>query len=156
LDSTADYGWPRSHRRHAVRAAALLDQSVETVDLASADRREFIHLAGEAFPALLAAGSALEASDSDRIARWRRWWAQWQRQSGALVRPAPLVSSGEVKALTKVSDGPLLGRLLGALRRAQVRGEVRTARGARRWLRKSKGEMRNAKCENTPPARGRS
>jgi tRNA nucleotidyltransferase (CCA-adding enzyme) len=155
IESSADYGWNRVPRRRAVRAAALLDQAVETVGSGSADRRELIHLAGEAFPALLAVGSAVAAIASADIDPWRRWWAQWQRQSGVLVRPAPLVSSGEVKALARVADGPLLGRLLGALRRAQVRGEVRSAGGARRWLRDSSSEIRNAYRDNRGSTRDR-
>jgi hypothetical protein len=137
LESSADYGWPRSSRRRAVRAASLLDQASASLDLDPADRRELIHLAGEAFPALLAVGAALNALDPDRTRRWRRWWELWQRQSGVLIRPVPLVSSGEVKAITEVSNGPSLGRLLGGLRRAQVRGEIRSPSGARRWLRKA-------------------
>ncbi len=47
----------------------------------------------------------------------------------------PLGASPEIAAILDLEPGPRLGRAIDALTEAQVRGAVRTANGARRWLR---------------------
>ena len=130
--AVGDYAWPRRERLHATRAAVLLEQAVATVDASAADRRSFIRSAGTAFPVTLALAAAIEP---DR--RWARWWRQWREQGQRLVSPDPFLSGGEIAAILDLEPGPELGRAIDALTEAQVRGAVRTAEGARRWLRRN-------------------
>ena len=132
--AVAAYGWPRHQRRNATHAAGLLERAMAAVDSDPADRREIIHAAGEAFPALLAAAAAIHSPDEPSVDRWRRWWTQWTRNGSNLVRPAPLLEAPEVAEILACGEGPALGAAISALTVAQVRGEVRTAAGARRWL----------------------
>jgi len=129
-DTVAAYAWPRTARRHAARAASLLEHVLTTVEAPAADRRAFIHTAGAAFPATLAFAAAIEP---DRP--WARWWRQWWEQGQKLVNPDPLLSGEEIAAVLELEPGPELGHAVDALTEAQVRGKVRTAEGARRWLR---------------------
>ena len=131
-DALAGYAWPRTLRLHAARAAAFLDESLTTVDSPAADRRIVIHRAGDAFPAALAFAAAVEP-DHD----WGRWWRQWRARGSELVNPEPLLTGAEVSAALGISPGPALGRAVNVLTEAQVRGEIRTAGGARRWLRRN-------------------
>jgi len=132
--ATAEYAWQRRDRLTAIRAAAMMDVATTTADAPAADRRELIFKAGEAFPALLAAAAALDPGGSSRVAQWRKWWAQWTRNGPSIVRPPSLLEIDEIMALTGFSEGPELGAVLGLLQKAQARGEVRSAVGARRWL----------------------
>jgi tRNA nucleotidyltransferase (CCA-adding enzyme) len=134
--AVASYGWPRELRRTASRAAALLDDTVASVDLSYSRRRMLIHLAGEAFPALLASAAAVATAAGAPLSGWTRWWRMWRRSRGELVDPRPVLSAIEVAEIAGVEPGPRLGSLLDALVTAQVRGEVRTAGGGRRWLRR--------------------
>lgn len=128
--TVGDYAWPRRERQHAARAAAILEQALTTVEASTADRRSFIHSAGRAFPTVVALGAAVEPER-----RWVRWWRQWREQGQRLISPDPLLSGGEIAAILELEPGPDLGRAIDALTEAQVRREVRTANGARRWLR---------------------
>jgi poly(A) polymerase len=134
-DATAEYAWPRACRGTAASAANLIDGAGPVAASKAPDRREMIHLAGPAFPALLAIGSALVHSSGGALIDWRRWWRQWCRSGADLVAPRQLVTADEIGALAGVDPGPGLGRIIRALRHAQVRGEIRTPAGARRWLR---------------------
>jgi len=133
--ATSDYAWQRGDRLAATRAASLMDRAAATVDASAADRRELIYEAGESFPALLAAAAALDAADSATVGPWQRWWTQWRRNGRAIVHPSSFLEADEVTSLTGCAEGPELGNILRSLRRAQARGEVRSATGARRWLR---------------------
>lgn len=130
-DELAPYAWPRPLRRHAARAGRALDEALALVNGPSADRRAFIHRAGSAFPAVLAAAGAV---DPDRP--WPRWWRLWQARGPDLVEAEPLLSGEEIAALLRIAPGPDLGRAVDALTDARVRGAVRTKRGAERWLRR--------------------
>jgi len=129
-DTIAPFAWSRSDRRQAARAAALLEHALATVHAAAADRRAFIHSAGTAFPTTLALSAAVEPNRN-----WPRWWRLWRERGQELVRPDPLLTSEEIASILQIEPGPELGRTIGALIEAQVRGAVRTANGARRWLR---------------------
>jgi tRNA nucleotidyltransferase (CCA-adding enzyme) len=131
-NAVAAYAWPRTLRRSAARAAALLDQALETVDKPAAERRSFIHIAGMAFPVTMALAAAVEPDQP-----WARWWRLWSDRGRELVNPKPLLTSNEIEALMETGPGPALGRAIDALIEAQVRGEVKTAEGARRWLKKT-------------------
>ena len=128
-DAVAPFAWSRSERGNAVRAAALLESALRTAEAPEAERREFIHTAGTAFPATLALGAAVEP---DRP--WARWWHLWREQGQELLRPNPVLSSAEIASSLKIEPGPGLGRAIDALIRAQVRGEVSTPEDGTRWL----------------------
>jgi len=128
------YGWPRPARLGAWRAADLLDRALAVAHGSAADRREMIYRAGDSFPALVAAASAIDVAAGASPEPWRRWWRMWRRGGDGLVRPRPLLPAEEVARLAGVALGPDLGPHLRQLLRAQVRGEVRTARSARRML----------------------
>jgi len=129
-NAVSSFAWSRSERGHAARAAALLERTLRTAEASAADRRAFIHTAGTAFPATLALGAAVEPHRP-----WARWWRLWQEQGQELLRPNPVLSSAEIASILKIEPGPGLGRAIDALIQAQVRDEVRTVNGARRWLR---------------------
>jgi len=129
-DAVAAYAWPRADRRHGARAAVLLKNTLATVESQTADRRLFIHRVGTAFPTTLALAAAVEPENPG----WRRWWRMWRRHGAELVEPEPLLSGNEVAALLRLEPGPDLGRAIDALTEAQVKGEVRTPLGAKRWL----------------------
>jgi tRNA nucleotidyltransferase (CCA-adding enzyme) len=128
-DALAPFAWSRSARRNASRAAALHEHALATVEAPAADRRSFIHTAGNAFPATLALAAAV---DPDRP--WARWWRLWRERGRELVSPEPLLSGKEIADILEIEPGPELGRAVDAVTEAQVRSEVRTANGARRWL----------------------
>ncbi len=129
-DIVAPLAWSRSERRDAARAAALLEHALTTVEASAADRRAFIHSAGTAFPATLAFAAAVEP---DR--NWTRWWRLWRESGQELVSPDRLLTGEEIANILEIEPGPGLGRAIDALTEAQVRGEVRTAQTAERWLR---------------------
>jgi tRNA nucleotidyltransferase (CCA-adding enzyme) len=128
-DIVAPLAWSRSERRDAARAAALLEHALTTVEAPTAERRAFIHSAGTAFPATLAFAAAVEP---DR--NWTRWWRLWRERGQELLSPDPLLTGEEIANILEIEPGPGLGRAIDALTEAQVRGEVRTARRAERWL----------------------
>jgi tRNA nucleotidyltransferase/poly(A) polymerase len=126
----APYAWQRSDREAARTAALHLDAALSMVDAPAADRRELAWHTGSAFPTLIALTWAIEPEHSC----WQRWWRQWSRNPAAFEHPQPLLSGTEVTALTGIDPGPTLGKIVHALLRAQVRSEVRTRGGAKRWL----------------------
>jgi len=131
-DAVAAYAWPRTLRQHAARAAAMLDETPAAADGAVSVRRSFIHRSAGAFPAALAAAAAVDPNHN-----WARWWRLWKTRGPEILSFAPLLDGDEVGEVLDISPGPTLGRAVAALRHAQVRGEVRTVEGARRWLRKT-------------------
>jgi hypothetical protein len=133
-DAIADYGWSRRSRRHAVCTADMLDLALAAVDAPAADRRELIHRSGDAFPTLMAAAAAIDHATTSPSNGWHRWWNQWQRNGPELVKPRLVLAADEVAAAIGCDPGPELGAAMSRLAIAQVRGEVRTANGARRWL----------------------
>jgi hypothetical protein len=139
-EATAEYAWVRDCRRAAARAVRLIDGAGTVAAGVPAERREMIHLAGPAFPALVAMGSALAHSSGESLVDWHRWWRQWRRSGDDLVAPRQLVTAEEIGVLVGVDPGPGLGRIIRELRHAQIRGEIRTPAGARRWLRARTGQ----------------
>ncbi|MBD3850146.1 MAG: CCA tRNA nucleotidyltransferase [Acidobacteria bacterium] len=129
-DTVTSFAWSRSERRHAARAAALLDHALTTAEAPATERRAFIHTTGTAFPTALAFGAAVQPNHP-----WARWWRMWRERGPELVRPSALLSGEEVGVVLDLQPGPDLGRAINGLTDAQVRGKVRTANGARRWLR---------------------
>jgi tRNA nucleotidyltransferase/poly(A) polymerase len=130
--STASkYAWPREILRSAARSASLLDQTVSARGGSPADRREFIHGTGEAFPSVVALAAAVYPEVHPE---WRRWWRQWRRLGNRLIHASPWLPVAEIAGLAGIGPGPELGMILNDLVLAQVRGDVRTPDGARRWL----------------------
>ncbi|MCK5375553.1 MAG: CCA tRNA nucleotidyltransferase [Acidobacteria bacterium] len=125
------YAWGNNQRRHATYAADHLGELTNAVDAAPGERSLVIHRAGTAFPAALALAAAVQP---DRHG-WRRWWRLWQRRGPELVAPEPLLSGPDVMDLLELAPGPELGAAFRAVTDAQIRGEVRSREGARRWLR---------------------
>ena len=132
-DRLTPYGWSRSDRANALRAARMLDDARETVDAPHSARRELAWRAGMSFPTLINLAAALDPGRPG----WRRWWRQWQRHPSALEHPRPLLTGVEVAEIAGIEPGPELGTIARALLRAQVRGEVRSRGGAERWIRKN-------------------
>ncbi len=89
------------------------------------DRRLFLHRLGpQLWPVALAylgARGAAQESDIRSLAELAN------REGEAIFDPPRLLSSEGIREVTGVPAGPELGRLLAALRKAQVRGEVKTA-----------------------------
>jgi len=131
------YAWGAANRRHAIYAASHLTELANAVDAGAGERRLLIHRAGTAFLAALVLAAAVEPERPG----WRRWWRQWTRNGPGLIDPKPLLSGREVANLLGLEEGPDLGRAINALIEAQVRGEVRTVAGARRWLRRNVGTL---------------
>jgi tRNA nucleotidyltransferase (CCA-adding enzyme) len=127
------YAWGADDRRHAIYAASHLTEVANTVDAGSGERRLLIHRAGTTFPAALVLAAAVEPERPG----WRRWWRQWAQSGPWLIDPKPLLSGREVAFLLGLEEGPELGRAINVLTEAQVRGEVRTTEGAKRWLRRT-------------------
>ena len=95
-------------------------------------RRSFIHHSGHAFPTVLAAAAAVDPKH-----KWARWWHLWKTRGPEIVSVVPLLNGDQVGEVLDIRPGPALGRAIAALREAQVRREVKTAEGAKRWLRKT-------------------
>jgi tRNA nucleotidyltransferase (CCA-adding enzyme) len=127
------YAWGADERRHAIFAASHLPELANAVDADTGERRLFLHRAGTAFPAALALAAAVEPERPG----WRRWWRQWTRSGPGLIDPKSLLSGREVAILLGLDEGPELGAAMRTLIEAQVRGDVRTPAGARRWLREN-------------------
>jgi tRNA nucleotidyltransferase (CCA-adding enzyme) len=128
-DAIASYAWPRVLRSHAARAASMMDAAPAVADAPVGDRRFFMHRAGSAFPTVLAAAAAV---DPDRP--WARWWRLWRTRGQEILDPDPLLTGDEIGRLLGISPGPVLGRAVNALTEAQVRGEIRSTAGAKKWL----------------------
>jgi len=127
------YAWRADDRRHAIYAASHLAELAHAVDASTDERRLLIHRAGTAFPAALALAAAIKPDHPG----WRRWWRQWTRSGPGLIDPKPLLSGREVAFLLGLEEGPDLGTAMRALVESQVRGDVRTPAGAKRWLREN-------------------
>jgi tRNA nucleotidyltransferase/poly(A) polymerase len=129
-DTVSHFAWPRPIRHHAAVAARMLDDALVAVEGSAGDRRAFMHRAGTAFPTVLAFAAAVDPDHN-----WARWWRLWRTRGQQLVHPEQLLSGEDVGAVLGLYPSPALGRAVDALTEAQVRGKVRTAEGARRWLR---------------------
>jgi tRNA nucleotidyltransferase/poly(A) polymerase len=129
IESIAAFAWPQAVRNHAHIAATLIENTTSMVERTAAERRAFIHSAGSAFPAALAAAAAIRPQHP-----WRRWWRMWVQRGPDLVNPVPLLSGEQIGELLGLPPGPKLGRAVDALTAAQVAGAVRSEAGARRWL----------------------
>lgn len=91
--------------------------------------RLWLHEAGETWPEALALRAAFAEPASAR-ASWKRLAREFdawgEKRRSAVISPPRLVSGEEVQALLHLGPGPAVGRALARLRRAQVRGDVRS------------------------------
>jgi tRNA nucleotidyltransferase/poly(A) polymerase len=131
-DTVSHFAWPRPIRHDAAVAARMLDDALVAVEGSAGDRRAFMHRAGTAFPTVLAFAAAVDPDHN-----WARWWRLWRTRGPQLVHPEQLLSGKDVGAVLGLYPSPALGRAVDALTEAQVRGKVRTAEGARRWLQRN-------------------
>ncbi len=108
--------------------------ALSTLPEAEADRRLFLHRLGPALwpaaAAYLAARGALPNGDVRALAELAR------REGETIFDPPRLLSSDEIRNLTGIPPGRELGRLLAALRKAQVRAEVNTTEEAEGLVRR--------------------
>jgi tRNA nucleotidyltransferase (CCA-adding enzyme) len=128
-DALSPYAWPRGTRDHAARAATMLDEAALIADGPVGERKSFMHRAGSSFPTVLATAAAVDANH-----KWARWWRLWRTRGSKILAPDPLLTGLEISDLLGISPGPALGRAVDALTEAQVRGQVRTTAGAKKWL----------------------
>jgi tRNA nucleotidyltransferase (CCA-adding enzyme) len=131
----SEFSWPQEAAREVMTAARHIDRCLGTVDGSSARRREALADLDDAAESALVVAAAFDAAD--RTAAWRRWWRQWCRNRNLLSDPPLHLTATEVAELRNIDPGPELGRALASLRRAVIRGEVRSPGGARRWLRRN-------------------
>jgi poly(A) polymerase len=95
-------------------------------------RRRFLHRAGRLWTAAVCSLGARASAQGDPAAleRWRREvhvLADLARREGAvLFDPPRLLTGSEVQALLGIAPGPEMGRVLKAVRQAQIDGIVKT------------------------------
>lgn len=124
--------WPGDLAAKARTAAQAVSACRRAVDGAAPDRRELLADLGSAAPAALAVAGAVDGLA--RRTAWQRWWRLWRNHQRMLLDPPDVLPAKEVMALLGLAPGPTLGAALQAVRRAMIRGEIRTPGGARRWL----------------------
>lgn len=118
-------------RQAAADVALLLDLSVLPMDEVA--RRRFLHRAGRLWPtAICSLGTRIAAhgAHGEGLARWRgalRLLADLARREGeTLLDPPRLVTGADVQELLGIPPGREVGRVLEAVRQAQVDGQVRS------------------------------
>jgi tRNA nucleotidyltransferase/poly(A) polymerase len=131
-----EYGWTRQARKRAACSARLLGQTIQAAHRTVASRREVIFRSGEAFPALFSLASAVDlVHRSSQRTVWQRWWRQWQRSGSKIANPTRFITPEEVIATVGCKPGPVLGEYIKELQLKSATGAIRSAAGARRWLR---------------------
>lgn len=138
VSSAADlaaYAWPHEMARNIVLAATQCDTLRETVRASAADRREAIFSAGPSFTTAFALAAAVAAEEGDNSGPWRLWWRQWLSSGAKILAAGMPLTSLQIAETCALKPSPELGRAIRDLQSAVVRQEVRSAAGARRWLR---------------------
>jgi hypothetical protein len=94
------------------------------------DLRRFLHRAGRLWATAFCALGARMAAGEEGLDRWRavlpRLVDLVRREGELLFDPPRLVSGADVQALLGIPPGKEIGRVLDAVRAAQVEGRVRT------------------------------
>jgi tRNA nucleotidyltransferase/poly(A) polymerase len=94
------------------------------------DLRRFLHRAGRLWPTIFCALGARMAAREEGLDRWRtilpRLADLARRDGETLFDPPRLVTGADVQALLGIPPGREVGRVLDAVRAAQVEGRVRT------------------------------
>lgn len=119
-------------------ALALLALAAERPPRDEPDLAWFVHRAGGAWPLALGLGAAASGEAPEILTVWRDAGPAavglLARRGDEVVAPAPLLDGDRLAARLGLAPGPELGRLVRRLREAQVRGEVRSAADAEKWL----------------------
>ncbi len=85
-----------------------------------------------------AAGSKLDQAEWLRfVEKTTQLLEAWFQRYDEAVNPTPLLNGADLQRLLEIKPGPLVGRLLRALREAQATGQVRTLDEARALMRRS-------------------
>lgn len=135
----APYAWARPMVQDLVRAVGRRQDALKLVASAPADRREVIARAAQAFPVVLALAAATDPMAEAHALSWRRWWRQWLRSGSAILEARSPIGPEEVATTLGLQPGPELGHVLRDLHTAVIRSEIRSASGARKWLRAYSG-----------------
>ena len=116
----------------------LLRLAGEQAPRSDADAAWFAHRAGAGFPLAFGLGAALAPGGGDAVEVWRHAGRRALELCAArgrdILAPVALLDGDQIAARLGIEAGPELGRVVGRLREAQVRGEVRTTVEAERWL----------------------
>ena len=92
--------------------------------------RRWLHRAGSLWPTAVCAGGARKTARGEDLSPWRRAVESLaglaQREGNILFDPPRLLSGGDVQQLLGIPPGREVGRVLDAVRSAQVDGTVRT------------------------------
>lgn len=125
-------------RQTAADVALLLDLALPTDEVG---RRRFLHRAGRLWPTAICALGARTAARDGGLARWRgalRLLVDLaRREGGTLLDPPRLVTGADVQELLGIPPGREVGRVLDAVRQAQVDGRVRSREEAVEMVRSS-------------------
>lgn len=124
--------------RGPLQAALRLLQG-STLPVTDRDRRRFLHYHRQAWPAALALIAARDGETPEWITAVAASAALAAEQGPQLFDPPKLITGDEVRELLGLSPGPTLGKVMEALREAQVEGEIRTREEAVAWVRRRAG-----------------
>lgn len=114
------------------QAAAEIALVLELRDPPSGEvgHRRFLHRAGPLWPTVFVAFGAHLAARGERLGAWRQALDDLvslaRREGPALFDPPRLVTGGDVQSLLDIPPGREVGKVLDAVRQAQVDGRVRT------------------------------
>jgi tRNA nucleotidyltransferase/poly(A) polymerase len=142
LDVLASFQEAGYLTRQTAADVALLLKLAET-PRDEVGRRRFLHHAGRLWATAASSLGARMSAQGDPAAldEWRRevhLLADLARREGSvLFDPPRLLTGGEVQELLGIPPGPEMGRVLNAVRQAQIEGIVRTKEEAVRLLREA-------------------
>jgi len=127
-------------RQTADAVALVLD--LATLPQEELDLRRYLHRAGRLWPTVVCAvGAQRTVQGEGELSGWRaalpRLADLARRESETLFDPPRLVTGADVQALLGIPPGREIGRILDAVRAAQVDGRVRTREEAVEMVRSS-------------------
>ncbi len=115
--------------RQTADGVALVLES-ETLPREDLDLRRYLYRAGPLWPTVFCALGTRMAAREEGLDRWRavlpRLAELARREGEVLFDPPRLVTGADVQALLGIPPGKEIGRVLDAVRAAQVEGRVRT------------------------------
>jgi len=115
-------------RQTAADVALLLSLPAPPADEPTG--RRWLHRAGSLWPTAVCADGARRTARGEELGPWRRTVESLaglaQREGNILFDPPRLLSGGDVQQLLGIPPGKAVGRVLDAVRSAQVDGTIRT------------------------------